>query len=437
VGVPAPAAAPPGTKVVVRDLFSLTPARREFLKSGKAELARVSAFLTQIALGWPHVGFSLRHDARDLWTLPTAANPVDRLETVFGRDARGALLEVDAQDGTRRERVRGFISRPGRDRPSRNGQTFFVNGRLVRSAALAAAWLAGYGSFGMTGRYPFGALSIDVPPEDVDVNVHPTKIEVRFAFPQPVFDAVRSAVAQTLRESEPARAFTMPGRAHAAVDLEGAYDGRGNTSVNGAEPTSTQISFAPSAAPSSPRALGQIERTFILIQTAEEILVLDQHAAHERIAYEALIADTRSGETVAPLLFPTIVELSPAHASALHDCESDLAAAGIEIEPFGDGAVRIRALPAGYESRRFDLVGILDDLAAEGAAREGIAHRNRVLATIACHSVIRAGEPLSLQEQSALYERLLACREPQTCPHGRPTMLRLNGDALARAFKRM
>lgn len=430
IGGASATAAAPGTKVVVRDLFAQTPARREFLKSARAEFARISAFLSQVALGWPHVGFSLRHDGRDSWVLPAVVDPVDRLESVFGRTARGSLLKIDVDDKAR-ERIGGYVCKPGADRPNRNGQVFFVNGRLVRSAALGAAWLAGYGAFGMTGRYPFGMVALDLPPEDVDVNVHPTKIEVRFAHAQPVFDAVRRAVARTLRATEAARSIGIAVPPASAPILE--FRARnGDADFDGA-----QVSFIPEAVHADVRILGQIDRTYILAASGSELFVIDQHAAHERIAYEAIIASAGAHDASAPLLFPTIVELTPVHSAALYEFEADLATAGVVVEPFGESTYRVCALPAGYEKRRFDLGGMLDDLAADGASREGVGRRNRVLATIACHSVVRAGELLSLQEQSMLYERLLECRDPQTCPHGRPTMLRLDGAALSKAFKRV
>ena len=437
VGDPAAVAAPLGTKVVVRGLFALTPARREFLKSARAEFARIGAFLSQVALGWPHVGFSLRHDGRDVWTLAPVLEPIDRLENVFGRDARGALVAIEA-DAHERARVTGFVSRAGRDRGNRNSQVFFVNRRLVRSAALSAAWLAGYGSFGMTGRYPMGVLAIDVPPEDVDVNVHPTKIEVRFANAQAVFDAVRRAVARTLRVTEPTRVLAVEGRMQDEGVVEQRQNGARDASGGAlAQPDAVQISFGPPEAPRGHRVLGQIDRTFIVAASDGELYVIDQHAAHERIAYEAIVAGAAARDVSAPLLFPTVIELTPARAALLHEFETDLAAAGVVAEPFGDGTYRLRALPAGYETKRFDLAAMLDDLAADDAPREGIGHRNRVLATIACHSVVRAGDVLSLQEQVSLYERLQQCDAPHTCPHGRPTMLRLDGAALARAFKRV
>ena len=435
VGEPSPVAAPLGTKVVVRHLFALTPARRAFLKSDRAEFARVASFLSQIALGWPRVGFTLRHDGRDVWSLPPVDDPIDRLEVVFGRDARGALAGIDAAGSFDRERILGYASRPGHDRSNRNAQVFFVNGRLVRSAALSSAWLAGYGSFGMTGRYPFGVVIVQVPPEDVDVNVHPTKIEVRFANSQAVFDALRRAIARTMRATETARSIAMPSSSErgGAIDLQG----RPNIDPSiGLEERDAQISFAPEPE-SVARVLGQIDRTFILVATEDQLLVVDQHAAHERIAFEDLLREPQARAPSAPLLFPTVVELTPNRAALLHEFEADLRAAGVVVEPFGDGSYRISALPGGYEKRRFDLGAVLDDLEADGAPREGVAHARRVLATIACHSVVRAGEPLSLQEQSSLYDRLQRCDDPHTCPHGRPTMLRLDGAALAKAFKRV
>jgi DNA mismatch repair protein MutL len=434
IGDPAHTAAPLGTKVVVRDLFALTPARREFLKSGRAEFARIASLLGQLALGHPRVAFALKSDGRDVWTLQAVDDPVDRLEVVFGRGARGALVAIE-QDAHGIELISGHISAPGRDRSNRNGQVFFVNGRLVRSAALSSAWLAGYGSFGMTGRYPYGALGVRLPPGDVDVNVHPTKIEVRFANQSAVFDAVRRAVARTLRATETVRSFAVSSMPLDSAENENVV-GRAKLGDSG-ESGEAQLSFAPSHSGNGIRMLGQIERTFIVAASDGEMIVIDQHAAHERIAYEAIVDAAGATDTAAPLLFPSVIELTPARAAVLHDAEGELAAAGVVVEPFGDGAYRIASLPAGYEKRRFDLDGLLDDLGADDAPREGVAHRNRVLATIACHSVVRAGEALSPQEQASLYERLVRCREPHSCPHGRPTMLRLDRLALAKAFKRV
>jgi len=438
ISSPAAAAASPGTKVVVHDLFALVPARREFLKSARAEFARISAFLSQLSLGWPAVTFVLRNDDREVWVLPATARAVDRLENVFGRESRGALAAVDEDAGVAREKVSGFVSTPGHDRPTRNQQVFFVNGRLVRSSALGSAWLAGAGTFGMGGRYPYGVVRIDVPPEDVDVNVHPTKIDVRFRFGKAVFDAVRRAVARTMRRTNPERAAPMPILSALGIDDDEVQEHAG---VRGASKDAFPDEAAPDAAlpfagREAMRVFGQIDNTYIAASDGASLILIDQHAAHERIAYEALVAGAAVPDPTAPMLFPAVVELSPDRAAALHEHHDELTAAGVFVESFGDDAYRISALPAGLAHRRFDLAGVLDDLADEAGGRDGGDRRLKLYASIACHSVVRAHEPLALQEQAVLWERLRACREPHTCPHGRPTTMRLDVATLAKAFKR-
>ncbi|HXW77176.1 MAG TPA: hypothetical protein VEJ20_07195, partial [Candidatus Eremiobacteraceae bacterium] len=279
----------------------------------------------------------------------------------------------------------------------------------------------------MAGRYPMGVLSVSVPPEDVDVNVHPTKIEVRFAQSQAVFDAVRRTVTRTLRAQSPSPVPAAEARQthEEQAPVASRFDGDAVPLLRLDDPNDDTV-----------RVLGQIDRTFIVGWTPREVVVMDQHAAHERIAYEAILESERAVAGSAPLLIPMVVELTPAQASTLHEFHADLSAAGVSIEPFGDDAYRIVSLPLGYESRQFDLAGMLDDIAGDASPRDGPARRNRVLATIACHAVVRAGDALSAQEQIALFERLARCKEPQTCPHGRPTTVRLNAEAFAKAFKR-
>ena len=323
----------------------------------------------------------------------------------------------------------GFTSRIGADRPNRQGQVLFVNGRLVRSAALSAAWSAAYGGKIMTGRYPYGVIMLSLAPGDVDVNVHPTKIEVRFVSAAAVFDVVRHAISDGLDAGTAKPESELPLSIAGVPDLK-------PTDFELAPAMSLLESIAESAGTGqTARALGQIDQTFIVISDASGLLIVDQHAAHERIAFEALELGANAGS--APLLLPRIIELTPDQAATLESCETELTEMGIVIDRFGDDAYRVSALPSGYEQRRFDLAGILDDLAGEARSSElASEHRRRLLATIACHSVVRAHEPLSAQEQVTLYERLRTCRVPQTCPHGRPTMLRLDATELSKAFKR-
>ena len=433
-------AASPGTKVTVRELFASTPVRRDFLGSDKVEFSRVSAFLSRIALAWPNVAFSLRHDGREVWSLPAVTDPVERLEMVFGKGSRGSLAAVRTSPNIMIG-ISGFTSRIGADRPNRHGQVLFVNGRLVRNPALSAAWSAAYAGKLMSGRYPYGVLLISLAPGDVDVNVHPTKSEVRFASPASVFDAVRHAVADATAENgTPERSSLQEAVLSAAAAQTWPHTTLPALSL-------LDVSLAPPHDVQGARALGQIDQTFVVISDGSGLLILDQHAAHERIAFEALEAGDAAAVKSAPLLLPRIVELTPDQAATLAAYEEELARIGLEIEGFGDDAFRINSVPGGYEQRRFDLHGILNDLAGddrgsltgseESAGAPALERgRKRLLATVACHSVVRAHEPLSPQEQLTLYERLRACRDPQTCPHGRPTMLRLGAAELSRAFKR-
>jgi len=425
-------ASPPGTSVSVEELFAATPVRREFLKSQKAESARIASLLAHIALGWPRVGFSFRQDGRDMWSLPAAGHAHDRAELVFGRGSRGALVAVESATGP--VRIDGLTSKVGFDRSNRQGQIVFVNRRLVYSAELTAAWSAGYTSMMMTGRYPYGVLMVTVPDDDVDVNVHPAKAQVRFRDSQPLFDAARRAVRSAVAPSsasQPPPSDAQP--AASVVDpapelslLTGtAAEARGGAPAGGLNGAMVAL-----------RPLGQIDQTFIVISHGDELVIVDQHAAHERIAFEFLLQQSERPSPATPLLFPLVYELTPGQIETLHRCERDLARAGIEMEAFGDGVYRISAIPENFGRRRFDLNAMLDTLGREDGTADAESHRRRILATVACHSVVRAHEPLALQEQLSLYERLKDCEEPHTCPHGRPTVLRLDAEHLAKAFRR-
>ncbi|MDQ6781244.1 MAG: DNA mismatch repair endonuclease MutL, partial [Candidatus Eremiobacteraeota bacterium] len=400
---------PPGTTVQVEELFAHTPVRRQFLKSDKVELARVSAFLSQLALGWPQISFVLRHEGRQVWNLPAVEAVADRIEMALGKESRGALLalsyEIDAHTS-----VRGFSSKPGHDRPNRQGQIIFVNGRLVRSPQITAAWSAAYSAMLSGGRYPFGALLIELPPDEVDVNVHPAKLEVRLLNGNGVFEAVRRCVQTALRSSAPERSGQ-----DSRLQLESfvLLANRGAPTLPAAAAPDLSLLNADAAEPGRgipterrARALGQIDDTYILIGDGEMLLILDQHAAHERVAYEALLESDSRDTTAEPLLFPTLVELSMQHAATLEACRDELTAVGIEIENFGDTTYRIVSLPAIFARRPLDLVGMLSELAQPEGSPAPQERRRRLLATIACHSVVRAHERLSLQEQIALYDSL-------------------------------
>lgn len=419
---PVPSAS--GTRVRVTRLFADLPVRREFLRSASAEFSRISSFLSTFALAYPEVTFALRHDAKDVWVMPATSEARERLAMVFGRAASESLIPLAGDDRTLGGALRGFISTPGSDRPDRRMQLLFVNGRSVRSTPLAGAWIGGYSTFAMLGRHPYGVLFLDLPPESVDANVHPTKSEVRLRYAQQVVDAVRRTIAGTLRDHA-----TQRYQQHVSAATPFSTFPAGD----GAVPTSLFDDAAPPQTPAtSLRVLAQLDRTYILATDGDALLLVDQHAAHERIAYESIVTRAGNGAPSEPLLIPHVVELDAAQSEALERAAELLREGGLEIELFGERSYRIVATPAGYGARAFDLQGFLDDLMGE-KQREV---RERIWASLACHSVTVAGETLGDEEMLSLVSRLQACRNPMHCPHGRPTMVRLSALEIARLFKR-
>ncbi|HEY1868535.1 MAG TPA: DNA mismatch repair endonuclease MutL, partial [Candidatus Cybelea sp.] len=425
IGAPEAAAGPVGTSVRVTALFENVPVRREYLRSPSAEFNRISGWLSSFALAYPQCTFALRHDGREVWVMPASVDDRERLAMVFGRHAAEALLSLDGEAArTLDGRLRGFISAPGHDRPDRRMQLLFVNGRLLRSAMLAGAWSSGYSTYAMSGRHPYGAIFLDLSPEQVDPNVHPTKSDVRLRYSNQIFDAVRRAIAATLAGDAQTRFQTIAaGSITAAVSLAPAAPALFEAIASEAE-----------LPPAGPRVLGQLDRTYILASDNEALLLVDQHAAHERIAYEQIAASARGSQLSEPLLVPQIVELDAAQSGVLDRTMELLREGGLEVEPFGERTYRIVATPFGYGARRFDLAGFVADLSEEPKARDV---RERVWASLACHSVAVAGERLELDEMRTLVERLQRCDNPMHCPHGRPTMVRLGPQEIARMFKRV
>lgn len=424
------AASPVGTTVRARSLFENVPVRREYLRSASAEFNRISGWLSTFALAYPGITFSLHHDGKEIFVMPATRDMQARLTTVFGKAAADALmpLENDAARGLQGG-LGGYISTPGNDRADRRMQLLFVNGRLLRSTLLAGAWTAGYSTFAMIGRQPYGVLFLTLPPEHVDPNVHPTKSDVRLRYGHQVFDAVKRAIATTLRNHATSRfrdAVTVsaapqsfdPGLPAIQSLFEQAH-------LDGAAETNGHSGL---------RVLAQLDNTFILATDGRALVLVDQHAAHERIAYERIVAAAHERAPSEPLLVPLTFELGPAESAALDRTMEILREGGLEIETFGERTYRIAATPAGYGARAFDVGGFLEDLTDEPKQRDV---RERVWASLACHSVTRAGERLDFAEMSTLVERLQRCENPMHCPHGRPTIVRMDSEAIQKLFKRI
>jgi len=433
IGAAEPAPAPEGTRVRVERLFENVPVRREYLRSPQTEFNRISSWLSSFALGYPKVGFTLRHDGRDVWIMPPSDDERERLTMVFGRDASAGLIPLDPSvaatlDGS----LRGFISAPGHDRGDRRMQMLFVNGRLLRSTLLAGAWTAGYATYAMVGRHPYGVLFLELPPDHVDPNVHPTKSDVRLRFGNQVFDAARRAIATTLQKNAAQRfgehtlGPSVPGVSAAPPALD--------VSLAHVQSLFESVQGDPDDVPGHRlRVLGQLHLTYVLASDGDALLLVDQHAAHERIAYESIVQRASNGAPSEPLLVPLVVELDGAQSAALDRVAELLHEGGLDIEAFGERTYRLTATPAGYGARAFDLAGFLSDLTDDPKARDV---RERIWASLACHSVTTAGERLERDEMTVLVERLQQCQNPMHCPHGRPTMVRLGPSEIARMFKR-
>jgi len=431
IGEPRPLAGPPGTRVLVRDLFGNVPVRREYLRSPAAEFARIASWLATLSLAYPLVGFTLEHDGKAAFAFPAGDDLAPRLRHVFGSSS-SAMVPVRGE--ARHAGVSGWVSSPGDDRPDRRNQILFVNGRLLRSTLVSGAWVAAYRTFAMVGRHPFGVLYLSVPPDEVDPNVHPTKSDVRLRHGDRVLSAVKDAIASSLRSGAAERlqraiSFAPPSRESTGAATAG---------IDWAEPLVPAAASDGDAERKTLRVLAQVDRTYILASDGDAVVLIDQHAAHERIVFEQLAANARAHAASEPLLVPYTFEVRPEEADRLEETLEALAAGGLHVEHFGERAYRVISTPARLvhagRTRPFDVAHFVECLSDEV---RGLDADQRVWASLACHSVVRAHEKLEYPEMTALVERLQRCENPMHCPHGRPTIVRLEADQIARLFKRV
>jgi DNA mismatch repair protein MutL len=442
-----PAAGGPGTRVVVSDLFYATPARRKFLKSARTEADHAEAALRRLAMAAPGVAFRLESEGVVLLDLP-GQNRAERAAGLLGLAAAEALLPVGGERGLMM--VSGFAAAPSVTRATTSGQMLAVNFRPVADPVLRVAVRVAYRDVIAAGRHPVVALWIELPPEEVDVNVHPAKTELRFRDPDAMRGLLIGALRATLaggarltRPAAPARpSFAWP-RLGLRPSVGGFVPGFAEAALPLEAPPAARA-MPPQAEPDPAHPLGasvaQVLDTYILAVAADGALVLvDQHAAHERLTHEALRAQRDAGGVRSqPLLTPAVVDLPAAAAARLAEAAPMLAGLGLELEAFGPGAVLVRALPAALGAP--DPAPLLRDLAEElaelGEAVGLPARLDAVLARMACHGSIRAGRRLNQAEMDALLRRMEATPRAATCSHGRPTFLRLARADIERMFGR-
>jgi DNA mismatch repair protein MutL len=434
---------PSGTSVEVLDLFAATPARLRFLRGERVETAAALGVVSDLALTRPELRITCVVDGRTRLRSPGGTLD-DALRCVFGPDA-GELLPVAAEGDIN---VGGAISEPRRHRGTRSGLVMVVNGRPVHNRALVAAVGEAYRGLIPGRRYPFGVVSIAVDPLEVDVNVHPTKREIRFRDERRIFGAVQRACWEALQG---ASVYHAAGRRDGALHL-----GEGVSTWVSAAPVPAPGGYgpppalhaAPEAAGSAStartslrslrplRAVGQQDGRWLLATSSAGVVVVDPHAAHEKIIYADLLAEWTSGSPAGQLLLlPALVECD-ARRMDLFATHGDLVSScGFSVEPFGPTTLRCTAVPAGAAAA--DPAGLLGDLLDSlGAGGPATEQRHRAAALIACHAAVRFGDELAADAQQSLLDRLVETPGGQTCPHGRPTVAVFDDAMLRRLFRR-
>jgi len=446
-----------GTTVTVEDLFFNTPARRGFLKSDARETAVIIETVEAAALAAPEVAFHLTDGGREvLWAPPESF--AARARRILGAGLAEHTLEVAAAGAA--AEILGIVGMPQIAQPRRTHQWFLVNGRPIRSPLLARAVGQAFHTLIPDDRHPAAVISLRVTPAEVDVNIHPRKAEVRFVHDRTVFDDVVRAVRRGLHETPLVHAVTAdpgpsapraagrdvlshaggaPAAPYPALDTTGTL---GNA-AGGAGIGEPEVLWRPraSAAPGWPviRLIGQLALTYIVGESGGDLILVDQHAAHERVLYERLIARHEAGGAQAQgLVTPGVVDVGPAHAALLADLEPALRALGFEVEPFGPSGVRLLSVPAIATARAPGELfrACLEDLGGDPGPHAGRALEERLAIATACHTAVRAGDRLTMPTMEALLDDLAQTRDPFSCFHGRPTIVRMRGRELERWFYR-
>jgi DNA mismatch repair protein MutL len=450
--------APEGTLIEVEDLFFNLPARKKFLKADTAEAAQVSRLVTQLALGYPEVGFTLKSAGRTVLEAPPAGSMSERFYQIYGDRPDLVPVLKDAAG----VRVEGFAAGLTDQGPARGPQHVFVNRRLVRDRTIAHAIQQAYSVATIKERSPEVHLFITLPADRVDVNVHPTKAEVRFLDQGLIHEILRRAIVDSLGQggapelvlSQPSQAPAMPSAPGLPLSFSPNQTGSGGElayagmsmqdlgplsipaprvgTVAGREDVGTLIR------PMTP--LGQFRNTFIIAVDDEGLAIVDQHVAHERILFEQIAErlTTRALESQR-LLSPLVIELTPAEHETLTSREAELARMGFEIEDFGGTAIRIGAVPA-----LLDLASSEAAIRAVAADLEGLAPKSemneslrQMAATMACHAAVKANDPLTREKMQYLLDELRRTAHSSVCPHGRPVVLRLTRREIERNFERV
>jgi DNA mismatch repair protein MutL len=461
------AAVPDGTSIVVENLFVSVPARLKFLKTAQTELNHAAEFLQRLILAYPQVALRLAHDGHEMIAWPGSDEPRHALAEVFGRDVAREMVALRSESAGLV--VHGFVSKPSVSKASRAAQAFFVNGRHVRSRTLMHAFDQALRHLMESNRYPVACLFVEIAPELVDVNVHPAKVEVRFTRDGDVYAAVHKAIEAALLTGglvpevrvqaslpaiEPERRLPpKPSLSNFVAPEMPERDPGGLFVPDHAAPERAAVE--PSTAAPQPyigfdghrigrlRVLGQSRNTYIVAETDDALLLIDQHVAHERVLYEQMMNGVteraeRYGIVAQHLALPQTLELAPTAARLLSERLDALMRAGFVLEPFGQQTFLVRAVPATIAQKPYleILKEIVEDLTQASAARRLLVPHEAAVIYASCRLAVKKGDPLTLDEMTRVLTDLAQMRNPFTCPHGRPILLALPHTEMDRKFHR-
>ena len=475
-----PTGCPAGTAITVRDLFFNTPARFKFLKKDTTEAGYVSDIIGRIALGNPHISFKLTSNGSVVLHTPGNSDQLSAVFSIYGKEVSKAVNTIDYDDS--RLKITGFAGRPEIARSSRTYQSTYINRRFIKSKTIGSAIDEAYNTFLMKNKYAFVVLNIELNPVLVDVNVHPSKMEVKFSNEQDVFKAVYNALSNSLQQQSGIRTVQTEPRdrslfkidpeksaiktdytqvkwdkepvplPHTQVIIDAVEKKSADYEPGVSEPKAgeSRVSEPPPGEYFSPsqqdkkllreaRIIGQVFLTYILLQQDDDLVLVDQHAAHERIMYEELKARYEKNEPMSQfLLSPVSVELTYQELEYLQEHSSFFGSLGFQYEGFGTNSVILRAVPTGRETDnvRELFMEVLDFLMKNGRNKNNMPS-DETLYMMACKAAVKANSALEESEVRTLLERLSIVENPYTCPHGRPSVIKLRKYDLEKMFKRI
>jgi DNA mismatch repair protein MutL len=459
----------PGTRIEVRHLFYNTPVRRKFLRTTGTEMGHLCEVFTRLALAQPALHMVLRHGGKEVYEVPATANLLDRIGLFFGQEVRDRLYPIEAAAGP--VRLTGFVADPACERGNAKMQYLFLNGRWIRDRSLGHALQEAYRGLIMSGRYPVTFLFLEMPADLVDVNVHPTKAEVRFREGQGLYSLLLNAVRRRLSLANLTPRLQVPStlappRAPLAAPRKGAAEAADEDFTRGfalpvrrdepshlwdaallqqPAPPSPSLPVreepAPKLLPESPilKAI-QLHNAYLVLETAEGMLVVDQHALHERILFEQLKRRIKAGTLeIQQLLTPEPIELTAEQAARTLEQREALAALGVGVQDFGGGTVLLTSYPAllGKRPPQTILKAVIDHLCSKDRPPTREQLFNDLLSLMACHSAVRSGDPLTQEEIATLIAMRALADDTHHCPHGRPTSLLFTRHDLDRQFRRV